>query len=907
MTSQVTQISSIYQIPPPLGTMQWCKIPPIDGNSTGGGSRSGETDFDRLLPTLAEVFAVIICGYIAGRFRLISPSEVKGLNDFTTYFSMLPLIFLNLVTINFAFVNWTFVLSILLGKVIVFALVACVTSAVKFPMNLAYAGIYGIFCTQGNDFGLAYPIMSSLYGNRRPMYPGYMYLIAPTSLIVTNPLGFLLMEIQKNRIYDGDSKSRGLFSTTLRTIGAVSWAVMRNYVVCATLLGILGNFLFHGSLPNVVYGILQLLSSAFSASILFLLGISAVGYGSSEASKRDGVLVPGLLLVAKMIVSPVVTRGSIQLLCSGSPDIEDLSDFGFLYGMIPTGPIVMLFAAKYCLKTDMLAITMVISTALFGPVIYVLGRMVSLNVKGPGEYLGELKETMFVLSILNMLSCAWICLCITVSRKWRNHIYKVTVCLLLSQIIMSIGIFLWGLLETDHKYMIYFEVAFITSGQLMSRIWVTLLAATLLVKQKRPNIKFSNNILYPMGLGFAIPFVVIVILLIVTSLGKCEPEVDRQLPLFTYGRLEAIAAIVVLLICLLVTICSIVLYYRSLSSDATERERKAESVRNNEGSDNAFVNGGHSEDEKGVSVDHLIDGTSTAIQKLTRPTLDLVAVNQKEKESHAAVDVTTSGSEKTKDRNCWKVISSMKRSETSFSQKNLLSDKTSEKSQSPSSPVGGTVNVSFDTTETEPSSSSTNIVMPEDHKEKKTYLRHVIVLIVSCISIAVGLTTSSWKLTTNHTNGLFVAMEFLDVVLSVGQGVFVFIIFIKDSKYIFNPIAKWLKKFTLSKTSHDLELYAIDEVTRQQCHQFLTYHLNNCIRDLPKNIEEENLCFAKSFTGKDLVEWLIKVGLANNRSNAEVYGQRLMVGNVIQSVNRAVQFHDSESYIYRLTAKRRTA
>lgn len=903
MASQVTQISSIYQIPPPLGTMQWCKIPPTDGNSTGASSHNGETDFDRLLPTLAEVFAVIACGYVAGRFRLISPSEMKGLNDFTTYFSMLPLIFLNLVTINFAFVNWTFVLSILLGKVIVFALVACVTSAVKFPMNLAYAGIYGIFCTQGNDFGLAYPIMSSLYGSRRPMYPGYMYLIAPTSLIVTNPLGFLLMEAQKNRMYGSDSKSRGFFSATLRTIGSVSWAVVKNYVVCATLLGILGNFLFHGSLPNVVYGILQLLSSAFSASILFLLGISAVGYGSFKTSNRDGVLVPGLLLVAKMIVSPVVTRGSIQLLCSGSPDIEDLSDFGFLYGMIPTGPIVMLFAAKYCLKTTMLATTMVISTALFGPVIYVLGRMLSLNVKGPDEYLGELKETMFVLSILNMLSCAWICLCITVSRKWRNHIYRVTVCLLLSQIIMSIGIFLWGLLETDHMYMVYFEVAFITSGQLMSRIWVTLLAASLLVKQRRPNSKFVKNILYPMGLGFGIPFVVIVILLIVTSLGKCEPEVDRHLPLFTYGRLEAIAAIVVLLICLLVIICSIVLYYRSLSSDTTEREGKIERVTNSEEID-ASINAHPG--EKIISVKHLIDETGVAVQKLTRSTSDSVTVNQNENAPHVALDILSSGNEKTENRKTWKLLSNMKRSETSFSQKNLLSDKESEKSGNPCLSPCGAVNDSFDTTPTEPSSSSTNITMADDHKEK-TYLRHVIVLIVSCISIGVGLTTSSWKLTTTHTNGLFVAMEFLDVVLCVGQGVFVFIVFIKDSKYIFNPIGKWLKKFTLSKSSHDLELDAIDEITKQQCHQFLTYHFNNCIRDLPRNIEEENLCYAKSFTGKDFVEWLIKVGLANNRSNAELYGQRLMVGNVIQSVDRAVQFHDSDLYIYRLAGKRRAA
>lgn len=41
------------------------------------------------------------------------------------------------------------------------------------------------------------------------------------------------------------------------------------------------------------------------------------------------------------------------MLCANAPDVEDLADFGFLYGMVPTGPIVMLFAAEYGLRTEM--------------------------------------------------------------------------------------------------------------------------------------------------------------------------------------------------------------------------------------------------------------------------------------------------------------------------------------------------------------------------------------------------------------------------------------------------------------------------------------------------------------------------------------------------------------------------
>ncbi|GBO32949.1 hypothetical protein AVEN_106590-1, partial [Araneus ventricosus] len=53
------------------------------------------------------------------------------------------------------------------------------------------------------------------------------------------------------------------------------------------------------------------------------------------------------------LVSPLITRSCVSVLCAWAPDMEDLADYGFLYGMVPTGPIVMLFAAEYGLGTEM--------------------------------------------------------------------------------------------------------------------------------------------------------------------------------------------------------------------------------------------------------------------------------------------------------------------------------------------------------------------------------------------------------------------------------------------------------------------------------------------------------------------------------------------------------------------------
>ncbi|GBN39986.1 hypothetical protein AVEN_73269-1, partial [Araneus ventricosus] len=65
--------------------------------------------------------------------------------------------------------------------------------------------------------------VASLYGSKRPLYPGYMYLIAPTSLLFLNPLGFILMEAQKNKDAIDSASKESVGGTIFKTIGNVSW------------------------------------------------------------------------------------------------------------------------------------------------------------------------------------------------------------------------------------------------------------------------------------------------------------------------------------------------------------------------------------------------------------------------------------------------------------------------------------------------------------------------------------------------------------------------------------------------------------------------------------------------------------------------------------------------------------
>lgn len=61
-------------------------------------------------------------------------------------------------------------------------------------MTLGTAALFAIFVSQSNDFALGYPILEAVYSKTHPDYLRYIYLIAPISLCILNPIAFFMME-----------------------------------------------------------------------------------------------------------------------------------------------------------------------------------------------------------------------------------------------------------------------------------------------------------------------------------------------------------------------------------------------------------------------------------------------------------------------------------------------------------------------------------------------------------------------------------------------------------------------------------------------------------------------------------------------------------------------------------------
>ncbi|TTH38814.1 Obg-like ATPase 1 [Bagarius yarrelli] len=303
---------------------------------------------DRLFPALLECFGIILCGYIAGHSDLISVGQARCLGSFVSCFALPALLFRNMVQLQFANVVWSFLWSVLIAKVCVFGLVCVLTLMVASPDGrFGKAGLFAIFATQSNDFALGYPIVDALYRSSHPDYTQYLYLVAPVSLMLLNPVGFCLCELQRWTQNHEHNHSK------LRIVSIVLLRVLKNPIVFMVVVGMISHFLFGGRVPQLLGEFVDGLADSFGGAALFYLGLTMVGQ-MGRVTRSTGVTLI-VLLTAKLLLMPLLCKDMLELLDAGNSSSKNhtsLSDYAFLYGVLPTAPSVAIYASQYNMQLE---------------------------------------------------------------------------------------------------------------------------------------------------------------------------------------------------------------------------------------------------------------------------------------------------------------------------------------------------------------------------------------------------------------------------------------------------------------------------------------------------------------------------------------------------------------------------
>jgi len=839
---------------------------------------AGDIAIDNLYPALLECFAVILCGYVAGRMNLISQTDTKGLNTFVGSFSLPALIFLSLAELDLSSVNWMFLLSILVAKTVVFLVVIAVTFLVSRPINMGRAGLFAIFCTQSNDFAIGYPIVAALYQKTHPDYASYLYLMAPISLVILNPLGLILMELSKhgNIAFNQPGSHESIGGTELarrnsklQVVGAVAKSIILNPIVLMTALGIVGNLVFNHKLPVALSGILKVLGSAFSATALFLLGVRMVG----KVHKLQGaaLVVPGILIAVKLLVLPLVIHEVVSLIHPGTDASEtlDLSTYGFLYGVFPAAPGVFVFATQYSIDIDLIASSMVACTFISAPLMFVSAKMISINNLKPSDYLQELDSFTFDVSIAGIVACIWILVIFICSKKYKRIPHRITFCLVVSQLIGCVGHILWSRLDQTQAVTLYLQFAVFAVGVYSSRLWTAFIAIALLFLQCR-SLCFVLK-LQPVFivLGWGGPLVMVTALML-----SIQPDiiVEKRNPNFQYGEVQAAVAVFILLICFIVTIGCLVLHqryqrryarYLLLVQDVSNRE-----IASDVDCDDNSPEIVHTSNVSGCgSCERNTDAMPHPVSQ--QQVVDIEEIVSDRGRTFRSLREEGHGSNPGDICPARFGCHSSQRDQCQSMVKNYHIQEAMEEEQ-----VG------------------------HDHQT----LRHIVLLILLACSMFVGMALCVWTLVLEDVSGIYVELAFLDASLNFGQSLIVFAVFGLDPKCLMQPLVKGWRYLLYGAT--ELQLPAWEELgfeTKHVCDQFATHHLDKCRCDIATERRWRLKHYKESFLGSALVDWLLGVGLARDRIQASQYASHLLEGRVIRHVENLHHFHD-QALLYTFTS-----
>lgn len=215
-----------------------------------------------ILNTALPFFALIFCGYGAGRFNLLSAASIAGVNAFVFYFALPTFLFNLMATSPIGEVPIGPFVGAYLGTGLAVFAVAALLGRALFAVRPGEAAVQGAAAVLGNTGYMGLPLVAAAFGNEAAIPLAVGLTIEATILI---PLTIILIEA-----------SKGLGEGLARLLGSVAAAMGRNPLIIAILAGAL--FSATGlALPTPVENFTNLLGNAAGPCALFALGATLAG------------------------------------------------------------------------------------------------------------------------------------------------------------------------------------------------------------------------------------------------------------------------------------------------------------------------------------------------------------------------------------------------------------------------------------------------------------------------------------------------------------------------------------------------------------------------------------------------------------------------------------------------------
>lgn len=300
------------------------------------------------------VFGIVLCGYGAGRIKLLGPASSEALNGFV-YWVALPALFLQgLAKAPLdRILDWPLISAYLGGIAVIFAL-SFVVARLVFPGRIGALGLHALAASFPNSGYMGIPLFFLAFGEAGSL-PVIVANVAQSITVFF--VALFLIE------FDGGSGSAG------RRLVTIFKNLLLNPFLIAAAAGLGLNAAGVG-IGGPVETMVKTLAAAASPCALFALGLFLVGKPITR-----GLPEVSWLAVAKLVLHPLVAwLIAAPLLALPADTVRAL----VLIAALPTGALVFVVAQRYNVYVQRGSAAVLVSTVL--SVFTISALMVLYNV-----------------------------------------------------------------------------------------------------------------------------------------------------------------------------------------------------------------------------------------------------------------------------------------------------------------------------------------------------------------------------------------------------------------------------------------------------------------------------------------------------------------------------------------------
>lgn len=294
-----------------------------------------------ILDTALPFFALIFCGYAAGRFGLLGPAAVSGVNTFVFYFALPVFIFNLMATSPLAEVLNLHFMGVYLGVGLAVFATAASLGRLLFRVKLGESAIQGASAVLGNTGYMGLPLVAATFGQQAAI-PLLLGLTLEAAVLI--PLTIIIIE-----------SGKGFGGQWLALVSTVSGSLARNPLILAIFAGAVVSGL-RLDLPTPIARFTELLGDAAGPCALFALGATLAAFPLAA-----GIRETSYMSAFKLLVHPAAMWFAMTQLFSIDPLWATVAILG---APLPVAANVFILSRQYDTYIERASSAILLSTTI---------------------------------------------------------------------------------------------------------------------------------------------------------------------------------------------------------------------------------------------------------------------------------------------------------------------------------------------------------------------------------------------------------------------------------------------------------------------------------------------------------------------------------------------------------------